>query len=493
MKKSTIIFSFLFLVALFTSHVFAQDNVDYPVVDTGQTQCYGNSQAIVCPQPGEPFYGQDAQYESAQPSYQDNGDGTVTDLNTGLMWVKARGSKIPWSEALAGAAQCNVGGYQDWRMPTIKELYSLIQFTGSQHTKTPYLDADYFDFVFGDESAGERSIDCQDWSSTEYVSTTMNGNPTAFGVNFADGRIKGYPKEARTLRGNKIHKLYVRYVRGNSAYGKNRFSDNGDNTVTDLATGLMWDQADSGRGMNWEDALAWVETKNRERYLGYSDWRLPSIKELQSIADYKRSPDTTNSAAIDPVFQCTSITNEGGEKDYPFYWSGTTHLDNHGGAYVSFGRALGWMESPRQTGSYQLMDVHGAGAQRSDPKTGDPSAYPHGKGPQGDVIRINNYVRLVRDGDVRTVLGDQTVIPESTRNTEGGPGRPESLQESGRGMQQGGTPPQEAIEACQGHQEGDSVKFQTPHGTVQGTCRRIEGQLACVPERRPSGGGHSRF
>jgi Raf kinase inhibitor-like YbhB/YbcL family protein len=42
------------------------------------------------------------------------------------------------------------------------------------------------------------------------------------------------------------------------------------------------------------------------------------------------------------------------------------------------------------------VDVHGAGAQRSDPKAGDPAMFPHGRGPQGDVIRINNFVRLVR-------------------------------------------------------------------------------------------------
>jgi hypothetical protein len=44
----------------------------------------------------------------------------------------------------------------------------------------------------------------------------------------------------------------------------------------------------------------------------------------------------------------------------------------------------------------QFCDVHGAGAQRSDPKTGDPAQFPHGRGPQGDVIRIFNYVRCVR-------------------------------------------------------------------------------------------------
>ena len=46
-------------------------------------------------------------------------------------------------------------------------------------------------------------------------------------------------------------------------------------------------------------------------------------------------------------------------------------------------------------GDYHYVDVHGAGAQRSDPKVGDPARFPHGRGPQGDVIRIYNYVRLV--------------------------------------------------------------------------------------------------
>jgi len=43
------------------------------------------------------------------------------------------------------------------------------------------------------------------------------------------------------------------------------------------------------------------------------------------------------------------------------------------------------------------LDVHGAGAQRSDPKLGDPNDYPYGHGPQGDDVRIYNYVRAVRD------------------------------------------------------------------------------------------------
>lgn len=57
---------------------------------------------------------------------------------------------------------------------------------------------------------------------------------------------------------------------------------------------------------------------------------------------------------------------------------------------------------PPNSGNYNLLDVHGAGAQRSDPKTGDPDNYPYGHGPQGDVIRIYNYVRLVRNTENTT-------------------------------------------------------------------------------------------
>jgi hypothetical protein len=120
---------------------------------------------------------------------------------------------------------------------------------------------------------------------------------------------------------------------------------------------------------------------------------LPNAKELQSIVDYTRAP------AIAPVFQSTQLP----DGEHPFYWTSTTHLDGppdrRGSAavYIAFGRALGWMQFPTGQGDHRLCDVHGAGAQRSDPKTGHPADFPHGRGPQGDVIRINNFVRCVRD------------------------------------------------------------------------------------------------
>ncbi len=405
-RKSTIS---ALIIILLNVVAFGQN---YKIVDTKQVLCSDTVALISCPSPGEPYYGQDAQNNGNQPSYEDNGDGTVSDLVTGLMWQKNLSEdKLTYDESVAGVDTCNIGGYEDWRLPTIKELYSLIMFSGytglSAGESIPYIDTDYFEFRYGDETTGERFIDSQYASSTIYVGTTMNGNFTMFGVNFADGRIKGYGTEP--LPGQTEGKLFeVRYVRGNPSYGLNDFFDNNDGSITDSATELMWTKSDSEDGLIWEDALAWVQQKNNEVYLGHNDWRLPNSKELQSIVDYNRSLQTTYSAAIDPLFETSTIIDEGGETNYPFYWTGTTHLDGPSdmkytrAAYVCFGEALGFMEMPPNSGNYVLMDVHGAGAQRSDPKIGDPDNYPNGHGPQGDVIRIFNYVRLVRDVESST-------------------------------------------------------------------------------------------
>ncbi|GJQ62126.1 MAG: hypothetical protein SCALA702_11790 [Melioribacteraceae bacterium] len=400
MKKYGVIIGLLFL----QSSVCAQNN--YPVVDTRQTVCFDSTSEISVPAPGERFYGQDAQFTGNQPSYSENETGIITDNVTGLMWQKdLLDLKYTYDDMFSVADTFSLGGYDDWRIPTIKELYSLILFDGktgmSAAESIPYLDTDYFEFRFGDEyNSSDRFIDAQYATTSVYVSTTMNNEPTVFGVNFADGRIKGYPQSKE---------FEIKLVRGNVNYGMNNFVDNGNGTITDLATSLMWDQHGTTEGKSWEEALAWVQELNSNSYLGYNDWRLPNAKELQSLLDYSVSPITDGVPAINSLFNIPQITVEDGTSDYPFYWTSTTHEDGptaQKAVYICFGTAYGFMEMPPMSGNYTFMDVHGAGAQRSDPKTGDPDDYPNGFGPQGDVIRIYNYARAVRDYDTQTGVND---------------------------------------------------------------------------------------
>ena len=120
-------------------------------------------------------------------SYTDNGDGTVTDNSTGLMWQQASSSNKTWEQALAYCAGLNLGDHADWRLPAIKELRSLadnIQYSPSINTM-------YF----------------PDTSASWYWSSTTCGNVTydAWNVNFYFGDVNGY---------NKSNSYYVRAVRG---------------------------------------------------------------------------------------------------------------------------------------------------------------------------------------------------------------------------------------------------------------------------------------
>jgi len=404
---------------------------NYAVVDTGQTQCYNTSTAIPCPVAGAAFYGQDTQFTGHTPRYALSANGmTVYDQVSGLTWeyspetngdgVLTKADKLTYANALAHCAAQGIAhhqGFNDWRLPTIKELYSLIDFRGTDPssysgsntlTLIPFINTHYFNFAYGDTSAGERIIDSQYASSTVYVANPVgSGNTKVFGVNFADGRIKGY--DLVMPGGNMEKTFFVQCVRGNPAYGINAFMDNGDQTITDHATGLMWTQSDSGIKMDWQKALAWVQMQNAANYLGHNDWRMPNAKELHSILDYSRSPATTRSAAIDPIFNATAFINEGGQTDWPWYWTSTTHAASNGmgasGVYLAFGRATGWQKATPTAPCYTLYDVHGAGAQRSDPKTSKGlvrmgaacnGGIAYGLGPQGDTQRAANAVRLVR-------------------------------------------------------------------------------------------------
>lgn len=241
-------FLLLLLFFHFSGNSIFSQQLSYSIVDTNVKEFYNDESLIFEPLDSDAFFGQDANYSGNQPSYTDNGDSTITDNITELMWQKYMGEKISYDEAFIKAENLSTGGHNDWRVPTIKDLYSLILFdgqVGGQDAIKFFIDTVYFDQPLGDVSIGEREIDAQTWSSTQYVGLTMRGDSTVFGVNFIDGRIKGYPKY--DPRNNSLSKtMYFRMVRGNPDYGINSFVDNLDGCISDLATGLMWQQSDDG-------------------------------------------------------------------------------------------------------------------------------------------------------------------------------------------------------------------------------------------------------
>jgi len=111
-------------------------------------------------------------------SYTDNGDGTVTDNVTALMWQQASPvATYTWDEAMAYCPTLALGGHDDWRLPSFIELYSLVDTEGSP----PVPNVGYF------RSPSENGP-LTFWSSTPVVQST----PAAFCVDFQDGHTNGY-------------------------------------------------------------------------------------------------------------------------------------------------------------------------------------------------------------------------------------------------------------------------------------------------------------
>jgi hypothetical protein len=121
------------------------------------------------------------------------------------------------------------------------------------------------------------------------------------------------------------------------------FVNNNDGTVSDTATGLVWQRADDGQAKTWQNALSTCEGLE---LAGQTDWRLPDIRELQSIVDDKRS-----FPAIDSAFSSREER----------YWSGTTDTSSPGEAwYVHF--VTGYAENTSKLDAYQVRCVRGGPA-----------------------------------------------------------------------------------------------------------------------------------
>ncbi len=222
--------------------------------DTGQTASYTGT------------FGEDSDYAIHPPAYVSNSDGTVSDKVTGLMWQQTDGGEMTWESAAAYAATNSTGGYADWRLPTAHELYSITK----QGAVNPAINTNYFAVTAAQYW----------WTRDQRVDSSNHiwaGN--------AGGGIGAHPK-TETISAGGSSRFHVRCVRSapapSSASPIHHFVNNGNGTITDTDTGLMWQQGEIPASTNWEGALAYAASLT----LGSNtDWRLPNIKELQSIND----------------------------------------------------------------------------------------------------------------------------------------------------------------------------------------------------------------
>jgi len=264
--------------------IFEGEFVERDLPDTGIELCYNMSEAIPCPAPGDAFYGQDAQYVMNPMSLTDNGDGTVTDNVTELMWQQEDEDITgTWYEAIDYCEALTLAGHTDWKLPDEYELQSIANYGHYD----PAIDTVYFPGTFSNywsSSTSARDIDYA-WfvSSQSGMDNTINKTSTSY--------------------------KYVRCVRGETT--TKSYTDNGDGTVTDNVTGLMWQQEDDAVTRDWEDALAYCEGLD---LADRTDWRLPDIKELKSIVDNTR---------YDPAIDETYFPGTPGT--LPNYWSSSTH------------------------------------------------------------------------------------------------------------------------------------------------------------------------
>lgn len=394
--------------------------LSYPIIDTNQGLCYDGTSQTDCPTEDEAFYGQDSQYTGNAPSYTDNNDGTITDNVTGLVWTQSISTyAMPWSDASEYCEALGEGNIVDWRLPSLKELWSIRNFAQG----FPWIDTDYFYLV----SDGSDLAQHHSWTSDPYLVESpyqdeqVEGDP-AWIVNDWTGHIKA-------MSGNR----FVRCVSGDT-YGVNDFVVNDDGTVFDNATGLMWMQDDSGTQMYWEEALVYAE--NFE-FAGYDDWRLPNIKELQSIADNT----VTEIPAMDTsVFNLTEVmnvvydmeTNEtiDTQVNYPFYWSSTSNPLEGEDDDVDGGTIYGWVYASGYNVNMAGYDLHGAGSVVFVSKTSENS---------GIEDSVPVMVRLVRggvatetpDGDPSTINEDRVVVfPDGEIGGAGGGAGEGDAQES---------------------------------------------------------------
>lgn len=257
---------------------------------------------------------------------------TALDRHTGLMWsLDAALTEFPmtWAEAYNFVHILNRDHYQsygNWRLPNRRELFSLI----SHDRMNPALPAGHpfknvFHGYYWSASTSARLPE-QAWyihfGGAKVYRGMKHASYMVWPVRSVDrqpvnvfftGQQRCFDEQGNTISCNKSS-LQHSAIQAGIEWPKPRFDANGD-TVTDILSGLTWTRNASYSNVfiNWKDAGYMVQQMNTKRDFGFNDWRIPHIRELESLIDLEmHSP----ALPADHPFK----NNE------DFYWSGTTSI-----------------------------------------------------------------------------------------------------------------------------------------------------------------------
>ena len=276
--KSTLIIC-LCMAFYFTE---AQKLLPFKLPDSGQTTSYTSTK------------GEDSDFLINPPSLKDNGDGTITDYTTGLMWQKTDGGEMTNENAVTYCTNLSLGGYSDWRLPTSQELFSINNYSFSN----PALSSTYF-----------TSTGAEYWWTSE---KKVDGATSIWVVNWGGG-AGAHPK-SETISAGGSKKMHARAVRSiySTTFNVTHFTNNNDGTITDNYTGLIWQQVRSSNTFTWEEALAYASTLTLG---GKNDWRVPNVKELFSLNDVTKHAPSLNTAyftnvATGNLWSSTTLPNQ---------------------------------------------------------------------------------------------------------------------------------------------------------------------------------------
>jgi len=234
-----------------------------------------------CPVAGDLGYGQDGNYAGNIPTYTSD-QGTVFDNASELTWTEdASPSKLTWEEATTYCNMLTTAGKM-WRLPTRLELIGLADYGVTNPAVTAYPPTDAFFYWSSDVAPASAEA----W----LVGLDIEG-----GAHRADASLD-------MELGAEIH---ARCVSGQASPPQGFVPACGGEVVVDGRTGLLWERETHTDMITWLDALDACESFV---FLGYDDWRLPSIKELSTLVDEQRE-----GPAIDPDAFPNAIAVE--------YWS----------------------------------------------------------------------------------------------------------------------------------------------------------------------------